>query len=493
MMGNGRIWFICLLLLASAGRGEEKLVDLTSCTGISGNGLGLAGNVSEPVAVFDHTRQFITWFSDTDQIVMAAYDGTMDCPTKTIELADGSESQSKSHDAPSVFVDGDGYVYSAYLGRMILDLDLPQLGMAPMLQRSLLPLNVDSWVMLDGLPGVDRARLNNHSELTGLRLFDGTVLLAGVDTEVIIDRVGAGGLYQWTNGRKIISVDDLNNPDIMNDRSFSKAVFHEGQVSPRRLYTVWGWACGRAVSPEEGCYHYVDSSDKVYFAYSDDTGLTWKNREGNRLIEAVGAPHPGYGDDRTAIRITDDAFVISETKQAEHRAIWETSDRNILIAFAGARCDDPIDCPEPLGALRMLRIRLGEDGCDATLEDCVEEYVVSEAEHSFIPVIRRHNGTIYIYAVNVTLGVLFEYSSTDAGLTWERKPIIEDCGGCARVHGLERVPGMDSVHLVASCPSPSNFCFNTDRQMYYYYKIFDEPDPDITGTDPSGIPYGTLQ
>ena len=131
-------------------------------------------NPAEPVTAFDATHTYVTWQSDDDpvQFLMASWDGS-ECSeavqvNSTPGKAEGAgryDSGPEGHDAPSVFVDGLGYIYVTYLNRTIGHRDTDEdPAETPLFRRSTRPLDITEWEPEQG------GRMYNYAEVNGLQL-----------------------------------------------------------------------------------------------------------------------------------------------------------------------------------------------------------------------------------------------------------------------------------------------------------------------------------
>lgn len=452
-------WVMTMSAMASEPVGSELIhVSDWSCTDRRGALPTFPGNVAESTMASDAGHNYVTWLSnDTPyQVMVMQYDGTSCSPAVKVNVGDPVPDEAgqynTSHDAPSVFVDGQGYVYVTYFGYSIYYADRTIHQDAPYFRKSSYPNDITSW------DPEQKLRLANMTELNGVRLRDGAVLMVGSDVRGHIDILEPGGAYRWPAMRQVITQDTSSTGDPATGAEgnrFTKAVFEQGRYTGR-LYTVWGWACAEdAVTGD--CDVYWNDSHEVFFAYSDDGGVTWRNKDNTTAVEAPLCPStevpPYCNDDPTKGILHDDpAFAITTTtRQREHRAIWEGRDGTIYVAFSQSMTNGA----QP-GALMMLAFTLGGP---------VTEYLVNENSHLRIGGIRKERSTIYIWAIDQTHNEAFEYTSSDGGYTWSRSLIIGD--NCQRIHGSANIPGLQSVRMAIQCnPVPG------ESEVYYYRRTF---------------------
>ena len=446
--------------LSSSERPEPgtKLVNLSECSGRNATIPGLPGNVADVVAT-SGDQAFITWLSGSGEQVpiMTRYDGE-DCD-QTVQVNSQAFSPGGfSHGAPSVFVDGLGYVYATYMG------DGRALGWTSKvdyrrwLRRSTRPNDISEWEpeVLD--------RLWNGAELNGLQLEDGAVLIAGSDRASRIDIIEPGGRYRWPASRQVVT----QNPKASGGGEggctgprFTKAVYTRGDSG--NLYVVWGWAKGPN-QPEADCQGYPTDSHEVFFAYSSDGGVTWKNRRGNR--EVIAPLCPELDDCRNVVTqgiVHDDPdFQLTSTRQREFRGIWEHDDGTVYVAFSKSMWCNSGYCPtrdvtHP-GALMLLTFRTGEGSVDQTM--------INPESHFRVAGVRREGNNIYVWAVTdkekraspITTSprTFYEYVSTDAGETWAREVISTQVD---RIHAETDTPDAFSARVVFKRGSNSVFMY----------------------------------
>lgn len=247
-------------------------------------------NAAESVASLDghHLHVVYSDQSDPEQAkLVTVVDGQCEPELRVnVQAATGTA----SHDAPSVFVDGEGYVYATYNGAT-------NGSNGPLIRKSQQP-----WVPVSF--GVEQSsRLFQGAEAHGFTGRDGAVYLIGHNTTTRLDVIepnGAGGAISYRHPQgplQVIAVtDDLAipgcDPSTILAR-FTKGYLTEGVTSQGDsiLLAVWGWAAGAPTACPD-IQGYGDDSHAVYFAYSLDGGQTWWNRAGSTSRTAPPAPMP---------------------------------------------------------------------------------------------------------------------------------------------------------------------------------------------------------
>ncbi len=436
--------------------GRTSLVNMTECTGLAGIDNPLPGNVSEPTASFDAHHQYIVYASNEPrQVTLTRFDGAHCTPpvrVNEIELP----SSDISHNTPSVFVDGLGYVYVTYGGSSLY----AGRGTDPYIRRTMYPHDITSWEPETTM------RFQNYAELHGTTMRSGAVLFgasSGGPSAGMIDIVEPGGAYRWPAPRMVITMDTSSGGDPESGQAsnrFTKTVFESSRYSPNRLFAVWGWACSTLYETEQ-CRPYSTDSHEVFFAYSDDGGATWKNLAGTRSVEAplCSPVHSCEGDLSRGILHHDPDFRITTTRQKEFRAIDEGPDGTIYIAFTRSESH-----ASPPGGLSLLKFRLG---------GTVEESLVNEDRHTNIAGIRRHGSSLYLWAQTFD-GRIFEYTSPNDGASWQRARILErDCG---RMHGNANGIAPDLVTFAFSCYNGNE----TSDVGYYQRTLGEDVSPPLT-------------
>lgn len=124
---------------------------------------------------------------------------------------------------------------------------------------------------------------------------------------------------------------------------------------------------------------YSRDSHEVFFAYSDDQGLTWKNLDNTKSVSSVicttGRGYNAEGDCKknleAGILHFDEAYRITDTRQGEKRHMWIDPDGTIYVTFYKSKWCDSGFCPDPdtkistnPGALMLLTFELGDSTGD---------------------------------------------------------------------------------------------------------------------------------
>lgn len=448
----------------------STVVDLSACTGTYGNTPALGGNATSPVLAWEGTT-YAAWVSEDGKPVVATWDGT-DCTTPVNVDTSGFENPG-SHDTPSIFMDGEGYLYVTYFGARIYDdrASLTDRPGAPFIRRSVNPYDASEW----GDP--ERARLWNYSETHGQQLNDGSVLLVGADMPARMDIIEPGGDYRWPAARQIVAQDRSRsaNPEGCQSSGpslnrFTKAIVHQGPDDT--LYTTWGWGSGYAERdrPYGLCmdiHHYSADSHEVFFAYSTDDGLNWTNLDGTKTVPSVLCTRREVCEEPNAgITHNDPAFKITTQRQRFNRNLWIDEDETIYIAFAQSTWCDAGVCNQPKptattpGALTLLKFKL---------EGSVEQRVVNSDAHHHIGGVRTDSGKLYIWAQDERWSDFYEYVSEDKGETWSRTQVTKDGSGTSggRLHGGMAFPNLNPVHLLFDNSA-------RPRNVYLYKRVFKE-------------------
>lgn len=473
------IKIIALLFLGACGLDsdiqvvETKLIDVSSCSGAPGALSPLPGNVSTPVAVFDPGHKYVTWLSNDHLynvvVTHVKYGGCTPAIRVNVAQAHGG---SRSHDAPSVHVDGAGYIYSTYFGRSIYTKDGSKAA-SPFIRKTKKPNDVSSW------GPEERTRLWTFAELHSQRLLDGGLLLAGSDLSAVIDIIqpagGASVSYRWESARQVITQDTSSSGSppgcsfpYLN--RFTKAVFSQGVDG--RLYVVWGWGGGyydheRPALLCNDIRHYTEDSHELYFAYSEDGGMNWRNKAGTKSIMAFPCSSRSmcYSNTRAGIVHNDPAYRLTTTRQGEHRKIWVHEDGTVYIVFVNSSwCDSGVcnqvkSTAKHPGALKLLKFKLGKTP--------ITETTVHANQHFNIGGIRKHKDDLYIWAHDKEKNRIYEYLSVDNGKSWKPRKLVMN-KTCWRLHGSTDNSFLLSVQMVFAC----NFS-KSERSIYYYERSLD--------------------
>lgn len=427
----------CVGLATEEPPGAE-LFEITGpdCLGASAGPPGVAGNPAEPVTAFDATHNYVSFFSTSEphDVLVTRFDGRACSPAVRANREPGDD---RSHDAPSVFVDGLGYVYVSYFASHYRN------GPRPALRRTRRPNDLSEW------EPETRARLWNSGELNGFRLDDGAVLLVGSNFSTRIDVIEPGGAWRWPAARQVVAQDQGSRGTACGSRGnrFTKAVVEEGWSLPdggQALVATWGWGGGFSddARPAGLCpdiRDYAADSHEVFFAFSEDGGLTWQDKDRRKRVAAPLCPTEEACGRTHGIAYDDPAFRVTRSRQRAHRAIWAHDDATVYIAFERSQwCDAGDDCAAPSatrpGALTLLRFRPGGP---------VEERAVDPAPHSYTAGVRKAGDSLFVWSKNEQDQMVYEYRSDDDGATWSRTAIVRG----NRVHGTTRIPCLNSIRL----------------------------------------------
>jgi hypothetical protein len=352
-----------------------------------------------------------------------------------------------SHDAPSVFVDGQGYVYATYNGGT----NGPA---GPLLRKSQQP-----WVPWSF--GVEQSsRLFQGAEAHGFTGRDGAIYLIGHNSSTRLDVIepnGVGGAISYRYPQGPLHVIAVTDPVIPGcDPSTIMANFTKGYITEgvtgdgdSILLAVWGWASGAPTACPD-IQGYGEDSHAVYFAYSLDGGRTWWNRTGSASRTAPNCTDPAdCGDPSHGIAMNDPAFQLTSTRQRDKRAAWYDDETDtIYLAFAkSVWCNSGVCLTQNVtdpGALMLLRFQLGSGPLD--------QRKVWSGDYTHIPAIHRTpDGRIYLYAASG--GLAYEHVSDDDGASWSRTA-IEMMG---RVHGHATLPCAPATVATAGATSNGPF------------------------------------
>jgi hypothetical protein len=298
------------------------------------------------------------------------------------------------------------------------------------------------------------ARVWNGSETHGFTGRDGSIYLVASNMHTRLDVLETNGLggvisYRHAGPRHIVAQNTGPlaipgcDPSTTRANRFTKGTIVEGITSEGDsiLLLAWGWG---GVKPCPDLRDYAEDSHEVFFAYSRDGGETWFNREGTQSrtapvcrdeLDCVQATH--------GIAFNDPAFIVSGTRQREHRGLWyDTATDTVYLVFTKSKwCDSGIclvkNVTDP-GALMLLRFSLGTGQVDETLVDR------GGGNYTHISALRKGaDGVLYLYASD---GNFFEHLSLDGGTTWEPRTRIEFS---RRFHGVPRLPCSPSTMLNA--------------------------------------------
>ena len=413
----------------------------------------VSGNAVESVASLDG-RTFYVVYSDlsnpTNAKLVTVADGQCE---PEIQLNIQAAAGISSHDAPSVFVDGEGYVYATYNGGTN--------GMnGPLIRKSREPGVPESF-------GTEQSsRLFQGAEAHGFTGHDGAVYLVGhnVNTRLdVIEPNGVGGVISYRHPVGPLSVIAGNPsplsipgclPETTTGGRFTKGYIAEGVTSGGDpiLLAVWGWALGAAGACPD-IQAYGTDSHEVFFAYSLDAGRTWWNRPGSAQRTAPNCSDPAdCVDPSHGITMNDPAFVVTATRQRHIRAAYyDGVTDTIYLSFARSTWCDRGTCltpnPKDPGALMLLRFQLGSGP--------VLERKVSDGDYTQIPAIRKApDDRLYLYAASG--GRYYEHVSDDDGLTWSRTELVNPM---SRVHGHAYLPCAPSTIATAGSSNQGPFYF----------------------------------
>lgn len=461
-----------------------EYVEISDCAGQLGYNIPLAGNVATPVAAYGSDEVYIAYISDpsgsinqANQVVITKYDGS-ECTTPVELTTIPKVDRGVSHHAPSVYVDRDGFIYVTHsLGFR----DYNQGG--PYILRSTDPNNISSFTIRE------RMHFPQNAETNGLTLKNGNVLIGGTDIrsrfEIIEPYDGGSENINYKFDTKQV-VDSLygataGNTNHCKGNRFTKGYYQEGVGTDNNIYIVWGWG-GTGGDPhpckDGDMKKYTTDSHEVFFAYSDDGGITWRNTDNTASIAAADCPKPKdcRGETTEGIKFNQDDFRISTMRQREHRQLWADPDGTIYITFLksdycdSGTCTNGASVTDP-GQLMLLKFKLGDSIHDVIINEVWNE------RHLWLGAIRKHDDELYIWAneqgdAGSESWDMYEYVSTDDGETWRRTQLnTAVTAGCARMHGETYNPRLkNSVRLIWSC---SSYKKNNTDEIFYYRRSFD--------------------
>lgn len=439
---------------ACAAGSSTELVDLSDCAGVYGATTSIPGNPASPVATDREGGVFVTHFehgSPPPVVVYRYLDGECSDP---VTLA-RRETSNRSHDAPSVFVDGQDHAIVTYYGQLVGYRD--DVGTPPY-RRASMPADASEFAPAEQL------RLWASAELHGLRLRDDAVLFGGSDHEGRMDILEPDGTWRWPGPRLVVRQDksdeagpeQCTGSDDAGGNRFTKARYFEG--SNGVLYVLWGW--GRGSPPLcDDLRHYGSDGHELFFAFSEDGGVHWENlarteRVTSQLCETEEQCKDGPG----GIYFADENFRVTTLRQRQHRALWASEDGTLHVAFAASTwCHEGFcserDVQHP-GALMYLPLRIGEPPPEPT--------IVERGDFTYVAGVREEGGTIYIWALDTEGNDVRELTSSDGGATFEGETIRSDCG---RMHG-EVGPGCAATMLL-QCSGPDD-----SRTMFLYRRTW---------------------
>ncbi|MFT4309551.1 MAG: discoidin domain-containing protein [Candidatus Woesearchaeota archaeon] len=445
-------------------------VDLVKCTGHTAGVLGkvtaMGSNTVVPLGNSPDARyNYIGWLDGNEDAVITAYDRkTGECSDITVLNDVPRNSASGSHDAVGIGVDGEGHIYASYYGATQYRLDgHSTVHSGTPIKRSIQPLDSSSFGEMWKL------RDYTVNERQMFRMRDGALLIAGSDLAGRIDIIEPGGEYRWTAPRQVIHQDTrAMREHVCQGNRFTKAHFHEGPDGT--LYVVWGWGQGgRDECPD--IQMYGTDSHEVFFAYSIDGGITWHNREGTRAVESKLCY--AYEDCSQWNRLIPDGgivhddpdFMLTPTRQREHRVTWAEPDGDIYVAFSKSMyCDSGVCLTKNVtnpGALMLVKFNINEPD-----EDIEEIMVNADSEHFRVAGVRKAGDVLYIWVNtwNPTMA-FYEYISYDDGITWERnRPAIgSGCGN--RVAGNYFIPHQNVASFLIQCGGTG------ERGLWLYERI----------------------
>jgi hypothetical protein len=440
-------------VLLPQGTSAVNLIECTGHTaGVPGVTVAMGSNTVVPLGTSPDARYtYVGWLDGNDDAVITAYDReTRSCaPVTVLNDLPRNRDASGSHDGVGIAVDGDGFIYAAYHGSTQYRMDGRDLRVsATPIKRSTDPLDSSSFGAMEKL------RDYTVNERQMFRMLDGAVLVAGADFAGRIDIIEPGGEYRWPAARQVVHQDTrAMREHVCQGNRFTKAHFHEGPDGT--LYVVWGWGHGG----KDECADiesYGTDSHEVFFAYSRDGGLTWHNREGTRTV-ASKLCH-AYEDCSQWNRLIPDGgivhddpdFMLTTTRQREHRVTWAEPNGDIYVAFSKSMyCDSGICLTKRVsdpGALMLVTFNLNEP------ESGIDEIVVNaESEHFRVAGVRKAGDALYIWVNTRDPNAFYEYVSYDDGSTWERnRPQLgSDCGN--RIAGDYFVPHQNVASFLIQC------------------------------------------
>ena len=165
--------------LPPTGTSYKNISDCAKITLASGV-VTMPGNVSSPVALAPDGSVYVATFSsgtkkESARPVALRYANGSCSQLKTLTDEQMKEPIDSSHDAPSIYVDGEGHVITSYYGRTIGFTNPRYTLPAPYFRRTTSPGN------LNDFNNESTTKLLNYAELQGFRMKDGKVFIAGED------------------------------------------------------------------------------------------------------------------------------------------------------------------------------------------------------------------------------------------------------------------------------------------------------------------------
>jgi hypothetical protein len=399
-----------------------ELINISGPGCANKNTLYLPGNQGRPVAAYDPHNIYVSYLTNEtpQRILVVRYDAvTGKCSDPTFVNTTPMNSYNPSHDASSVYVDGNGRVIVTYGGYTQVALGKAYVESAPFMRRATNPNDLTAW-------GAEKpTNLWNYAETNGVTLKDGTVALVGHDLETRLDVIETNGSHRFNEYMQVVAqnISDSSGSLCGSGLSwnrFTKGILAAGKESAggQKLYLIWGWT-----GNENNCadnQSYWNDSHGVYFAYSDDGGRNWKNRAGTKTVSAFQCVGGSYCHDASNVGIlhNDEAYRITSLRQKEHRAMWVDESGSIYVALERSNwCDTPItpcysQSASSPDALVFLRFQLGTG--------TIAQTTVNGSRHTFIGGIRKDGktGKLYIWALRND-GTPIEYVSSDNGATWD--------------------------------------------------------------------------
>ena len=411
------------------------------------------------------------WIDENHNAMIAAYDHHTDTCGPITQLNEmARESVSGSHDAVGIGVDGLGYIYASYFGNTMYRKDGQEHGGtsrrwgAGPYRQSVHPDDISEFG--------EKLRLRDWTvnERQKFRMRDGALLVAGADLAGLIDIIEPGGEFRWPGSRQVVQQDEGEKPPyVCRANRFTKTQFYEGPDGT--LYALWGWGHGGRDDCDD-IRRYSEDSHEVFFAYSTDGGITWHNREGTRNVESKLCLE--YSDcNRYGSVIADGGivhddpdFILTPTRQREHRVMWAEPNGDIYVTFTKSTwCDEGIclerDVTDP-GALMLVRFNLNRP------EDGITETIVNndpDRSHFRVAGIRKADDALYIWVTTRSPSRFFEYVSYDDGETWSSTQPIN--GSCGRIGGDYFVPHQNVANFILECRVDST------RGAWIYQRRFD--------------------
>ncbi len=362
------------------------------------------------IAIFDAENIMVAWLAytapenETDNrthVVIGHYNSVND----TLRIAepandtpDADTSKGSAHHQPSVFFDQLGYGYVTYFASHAWQGDGPPDGSprnpvgftGPIMKKSLVPFPKKA---SDWGPQV-RGRMNgsNCDEIvTTISAANGNTIIACGNTGAWIDEIAPckEGKICWVgNGaRQVLSNDRTPTASpadglVYNRMSKAKLFADRNPLGAQKLFLIWGYSGALSMGSFDNAPYGTDHH-RVYFAYSDDYGKTWKSHDysedtdgsvktGKRFFtKEIPADQSGLvysNEDPSDCKIktkecsgpispSDKAFALTQTRSTRYKTLFAADDGTIYIAFNKSLFLDRGSCT------KLVKCNAEENGC----------------------------------------------------------------------------------------------------------------------------------